>query len=242
MANEILFVFEGARTEEKIVQSMQRVFMEANTVVTCVFGAEIYQLYDKIEADEDLDTFNLIKERNLRQNEFLKDYNREDFAEIYLFFDYDGHASKASDEKLKKLLDLFDEETDKGKLFVSYPMVEALRHIVDNEAFRDLLVPCKENINYKRLVGDESANRFKKLNQYSADIWHELVHAHLRKANFIVYDEYELPNSLIFQNSIFLNQLEKFISQSGTVAVLSAFPMFLHDYFGNENLLERIES
>lgn len=242
MANEILFVFEGERTEEKIVHSMQRVFMEANTVVTCVFGAEIYQLYDKIQADEDLDTFNLLKERNLPQNEFLRDYNRADFAEIYLFFDYDGHASKASDEKLQKLLDLFDEETDKGKLYVSYPMVESLRHIYDNESFRDLVVPCKENINYKRLVGDDSANRFKNLNQYSAENWHELVHAHLRKANFIVYDEYEPPNSLIFQDRVFLNQLEKFISPNNTVAVLSAFPLFLHDYFGNENLLERIES
>lgn len=242
MANEILFVFEGERTEEKIVHSMQRVFMEANTVVTCIFGAEIYQLYDRIEADEDLDTFNLLKERNLLQNEFLRDYNRADFAEIYLFFDYDGHASKASDEKLQKLLDLFDEETDKGKLYVSYPMVEALRHIADKNSFRDLVVPCNENIGYKRIVGEESANRFKNLNHYSSEIWCELVHAHLRKANFIVHDEYELPNTLIIQNSIFLNQLEKFISPNNTVAVVSAFPLFLHDYFGNENLLERIES
>ena len=58
-------------------------------------------------------------------------FDREDFSEGYLFFDYDGHQKNLSkyDEKdaLEQMLMSFDNETENGKLYISYPMVEALR-------------------------------------------------------------------------------------------------------------------
>ena len=242
MSNKILFVFEGPKTEGKIVRSMQRVFMSENTVLTCVFGADIYQLYVKITNDADLDTFSLIKERNLKENEFLLDYSRNDFAEIYLFFDYDGHATRASDEKIAELLELFNEETEKGKLYVSYPMSEAIRHISDLESFKNSRVACKENIGYKTLVGKESAPRFLHMNRYNESIWKELLNAHLKKANQLVWDDFELPKSLLPQKIVFSNQLQKYILPYREVSVLSAFPLFIHDYFGNDFTISMLSS
>lgn len=240
MSNNILFVFEGAKTEDQIVYSLQKFFINENTVVKCIYGAEIYQIYKAIEADEDLDTFNLLKEREPQNNQILNQYNRNDFAEIYLFFDYDGHSTLADDDKLTELLKFFCEETDKGKLYVSYPMVESLKHIVDFGSFKDLTVQCKNHISYKNLVHDTCLKSLSDLRKYDLDTWKKVITAHLMKMNFIVNSSYSLPDEIVQQLIIFYNQQEKYINPHSTVSVLSTFPVFLHDYYGNEGIKQRI--
>ncbi|MFM2269106.1 MAG: hypothetical protein RL757_2547 [Bacteroidota bacterium] len=241
MSNKILFIFEGEKTEEQIVSNLKKVFPQIGTIVQCAYGGEIYQLYEAIKADEDLDTFNLIKERNIKRNRILKNYNRDNFAEIYLFFDYDGHSTIADDDKLRELLDFFNEETDKGKLYVSYPMVEALRHICDYNTFKETTVSCKNNVRYKNVVYKEARKDLENCKKYNLDTWKKVILAHLKKANFITNDTFELPDTLISQLFIFSKQLEKYIIKEQKVAVLSAFPMFLHDYYGNEKMKEKLD-
>jgi len=241
MSNNILFVFEGEKTENQIVTNLQKVFFESeNTIITCVYGGEIYQIYDEISKDEDLDTFNLIKGRT--QNiDLLKDYNRNDFAEIYMFFDYDGQSRIADDNKLKELLDFFNEETDKGKLYISYPMVESLKHIICHKSFKDLKVRCKEKIDYKELVSKECLKDLQNFTIYKIDTWKLLIDTHLKKMSYIVCDLFKFPHEIIIQSTIFSKQIEKYISQNPSViAILSAFPVFLHDYYGNSKTKEMI--
>jgi hypothetical protein len=45
-------------------------------------------------------------------------------------------------------------------------------------------------------------------------------------------NRFEFPNKIIEQIKIFENQKEKYININNKVAVLSAFPMFLLDYYG----------
>lgn len=240
MSNKILFVFEGETTEEKIVASLQKFFVNESTTIRCVYGAEIYQIYKLIAADNDLDTFNLIKERNLEKNSILADYNRDDFAEIYMFFDYDGHSTLAEDNKLIQLLDFFNEETDKGKLYISYPMVESLKHITHYEKFRDSSIECKCNIKYKSIVAATAIKELINFNSYLLDTWKQIINAHLKKLNFVINNSYVLPDKLHTQQTLFFEQLNKYILPHSTVAILSAFPIFLHDYYGNEEMIKRI--
>lgn len=240
MSNKILFIFEGEATEEKIVSSLQKFFVNESTTIKCVYGAEIYQIYKLVVTDNDLDTFNLIKERNLEKNAILADYNRDDFAEIYMFFDYDGHSTLADDNKLKQLLEFFNEETDKGKLYISYPMVESLKHISEYQTFRDLSIECKYNIKYKSIVAATAMKDLINFNNYLLETWKQLIDAHLKKMNFIVNNSYDFPDKLHTQQTIFLEQLNKYILPYSTVAILSAFPIFLHDYYGNEEIKKRL--
>ena len=258
--NNILFVFEGQKTEDIIVRSLTtHVLLNESLIITCVFGAEIYQLYKEINRDEDLDTFSLIKERNSDNRETLKDYNRNDFSEIYLFFDYDAHASvKAGDEKLKDMLSFFDNETEKGKLYISYPMVEALIHIINYETFNELTVKCKgmncpykddcdekdECMNaphYKAKANKENIPQLRNIDKYTKETWKKLIIAHLSKMNYIVNNVYEYPQKIESQQDIFAKQLEKYINKKcPVVSVLSAFPVFVHDYYGNQKTKELI--
>jgi len=239
MANNILFVFEGEKTEKQITNNLTQYFINGNTIVQCAYCAEIYQLYRQISNDEDLDTFELLKE--IPQNtQILSRYHRDDFAEIYMFFDYDGHSSLADDERLREALMFFNEETEFGKLFVSYPMVEALKHYSDSIDFMSLKVKAKENIGYKQMVDSESQNELKQITKYTKAIWVQLIELHLKKMNHIVNEDYSLPTKNTPQSGIFLNQLEKYINSDSTIAVLSSFPVFLFDYYGFEFISELI--
>lgn len=240
MSNNILFIFEGQRSEPKIVSSLQKYFVNERTVIQCVYGAEIYQIYKEILEDNDLDVFNLLKERNNDISAQLDGFKRSDFAEIYLFFDYDGHATNASDNDLVSLLEFFNEETDKGKLYISYPMVEALKHIESNEKFMNLTVECRENIRYKQLVNEKCLNKYMHISRYDKRIWVELIEFHIKKMNMIVNDSFTFPNSFVSQSLIFKHQSEKYIDVNSTVAVLSSFPVFIHDYYGNQRMINML--
>ncbi|MCZ2085772.1 MAG: hypothetical protein LC112_16000 [Flavobacteriales bacterium] len=240
MSNNILFVFEGASTEVQINKNLNNFFINERFTVHCVFGGEIYQIYNQISYDEDLDTFNLLKERSVDNKTLLADYTRDDFAEIYLFFDYDGHSRIADDEKLQNILGFFNEETEKGKLYISYPMVEALKHISDYNTFKDSCVECKQKVNYKKIVSEEAINDLIDFTSYNQRIWKDLILSHLKKMNYICNDKYNLPDKLITQSEIFSKQLEKHIIPENKVSVLSSFPPFIHDYYGNENTITKL--
>lgn len=240
MSNNILFVFEGEKTEAQIKQNLTKYFLNERSNIHCAYCSDIYQLHAKISKDEDLDTFILLKER-AQNTEILASYSRDDFAEIYMFFDYDGHATIAEDAKIKELLNFFDEETETGKLLISYPMVEAIKHISETVNFKELKVKGKENINYKKIVNEESKNSLKNLTTLTYENWIELIQVHLKKMNFIVNDDYTLPKKYISQHKIFENQLNKYLNIDSTVAVLSAFPVFIFDYYGYNKVNELIQ-
>lgn len=240
MSSKVLFIFEGPKLEKSITDNLVKFFVNENTIVTCAYCTTIYKMYAEISNDEDLDTFNLVKDIAINKDK-LKDFKRSDFAQIYMFFDYDGHATNASDKKIKDLLDFFNEETEKGKLYLSYPMVEALKHVEDFDTFEELKVLCKENIDYKKVVRQNGLESLKHIVKYDNQNWKALIDIHLKKMNKIVNNSYRFPSEVIDQSVIFDNQLEKYINVDQTIAILSAFPVFLHDYYGNEETKKRLE-
>src|SRR5690606_4078658 len=123
--------------------------------------------------------------------------------------------------------------TEKGKLYISYPMVEALKHIECFDTFKELKVACKDFEKYKKAVSDNCIDALKHFHLYNIDTWKKVIEAHLMKMNEIVNNTYQFPFTIIDQLTIFKKQLEKYKNTDQTVAVLSAFPVFIHDYYGN---------
>lgn len=204
----------------------------------------------KEEKGFSIDIVSLLKERTAENTEILKDYNRDSFAYIYLFFDYDAHSTLADDDKIKEMLSFFNDETEEGMLYISYPMVEAIRHFKDWGSFKSLTVKCKrrncpykaechdkdeclKEPHYKNVAAADSKPQLSNVNSYTETVWQELITAHLCKANGLVNDAFALPTTLISQEAIFSRQFEKYICHKcPEVAVLSAFPLYVLDYFG----------
>ena len=124
----ILFVFEGAEREPRILKTLARLFFGEEERLVCSFGNNIFELYRQLEEyDGDGDLVSILRENKADLPPGVKS---SDFSEIYLFFDYDFQnenlALKEMNRRLREMLELFDDETDNGKLYVSYPMVESL--------------------------------------------------------------------------------------------------------------------
>lgn len=236
---KILFVFEGEKAERQITQNLVKCQIIEDDIILYAFCGDIYQFYKKIKSydfDElDETTYDIFTDlKNLDENKELKEIKRKEISSIYLFFDYDGHSNYANDDQIVEMLEFFDEETENGKLFISYPMVESIKHIQEIKIFKNVSVNCRQNINYKNLVSKNCDKKYIQINKYDNAIWKELITAHLYKMNYIVNDDYSFPTQIYSQLEIFNHQKTKFIDKNNKVSVLSAFPVFIHDYFGNE--------
>jgi hypothetical protein len=185
-----------------------------------------------LKDDEFLDVVELLRERSQANRESLDGVSREDISEVYLFFDHDAHASNASDDKIQVLLEHFQEETDQGKLYISYPMVEAVKHLNASLDFGSLTADIKDNKTYKGRVSSECESAFKHLHELDQSGWHEINRQHCMKAWRLLTGEFELPTEVVTQAAVFSAQLEKHIEPSECVAVLSAFPLLLLEYYG----------
>ena len=234
VANTILFIFEGERTERLLLQSFQRFYFQENgrSLITATYNTTIYSLYRELKNDEFLDIVEILRERTDNNRAALEGIGREDISEIYLFFDHDGHANNANDEKLQQLLQHFDEETDQGKLYISYPMVEAIKHLSDGVNFQSVTATIADNQRYKGLVSNVCSVDFRHLHELEQVHWHRINKEHCMKAWDLIHDAFIWPEALVSQQDIFNMQLEKHIEPQASVAVLSAFPLLLLDYYG----------
>jgi hypothetical protein len=238
MANTILLVFEGEKTEVRIFNKIRNLYFqnEKNTVIHASYNAEMYQLFRAVNEDPFLDIVELLRKRNKKNAENLSKIKRVNVSQIYLFFDYDNQATGATDEKIEKMLEFFNEETENGKLFISYPMVEAVKHIIHeiDSCLSTCVVPLSVK-KYKNLVSKMTS--FSDLRKTDINDWNFITLKTIRKANCIVNDSPKKPEYIEFldidQKIIFENQLKKFIPHKKN-AVLSGIPLFIVDYFGEK--------
>jgi len=237
----ILMVFEGQKTEPQILENLKKYFLNESDkkIVKAVYGTVIYGLYKKFfpngELDDELELFDLLKkEMNILE---LQDIEREFVSEIYMFFDYDSHATNAGDEKLKSMLQFFNNETENGKLYVSYPMIEAIQHLKKDIDFQETIEEC--NKEYKNIVKENRDKCFGNLSWLEEKHWDIIIQEHSKKANFIVNDNFSFPSSIIEQPEIYNNQKQKFIEPHKKVAVVGSFPLFLLDYYGVNKFIKK---
>lgn len=230
-----LFVFEGERREKSYFESLERAFFgNKQGRILVSFQNDIYELYKQLSEDEDLNPFELIKELNPLSDsrESLADLRRDQIAQIYLFFDMEPHDEQFDGQTLLKMLALFNNETEQGKLFVSYPMIEAIRDIDDPAEYLTRTVKiqdCRGRI-YKSLSGNRGNRIYQDAKKIDRPIWLSLIAVNLKKANYLIGGSYsQLP--VVDQYPLAQAQLDQFLPK-GEVSVLAAFPIFLADYFG----------
>lgn len=120
-----------------------------------------------------------------------------------MFFDYDGYVPVTTDDSLMEMIEFFANEIEEGKLYISYPMVESLKHLKKSVNFKETFVDAKENIIYKKLVSKSCENDFQNLTTLTLNNWCWLIEEHLKKSNLIVNGGYLFPKNLISQRIFF---------------------------------------
>jgi hypothetical protein len=246
MSNYTLLIFEGRNAECNIADNLKQFYLEGNdkTIVQASFGHNIYQLYRELKNDNGLGLFGVVCEAIQRRGDLeteVLQIEESKVSDIYLFFDYDPHTSNANDEQLIEMLRLFDNSQNDGMLCISYPMVEAIRHIKDPQA-NSIFYSIGDSIHYKRYLnqvdGDNELINISRCYQnwglYTQNVWKAIIRINLARANELVNNEFSLPNNIITQQNIFQSQLVKHIRTNGLISVISAFPLMLHEYYGDK--------
>lgn len=238
---KILFIFEGKKTEPYIMQIIKELYFKNYKYVFISYCSNIQSLFNELNKDDDLDLVGLLKENETKHPELekkLEKCNRDEFSEIYLFFDYDINL-KTQNEKIKEMLELFDDETGNGKLYINYPMVESIRYFkkeLPDEYYytyttnlfigKEFKREAHNSSHYKNLDFITSKNKNQESN------WKHIIDLNIKKANYICSDLNELPTekTSINQQTIFKNQLSKYVSKN-EISILNSFPLFLYEYF-----------
>ena len=250
----ILFVFEGEERELRIFRTIKRLFFDEGEIIICSFGNNIYELYRQLqEFGGDGDIVSILRENRADLPEGVK---TSDFSEIYLFFDYDFQNENLTLEemngRLREMLAVFKDETDNGKLYVSYPMVESLCYTreLPDEHFAEYTVSrcdCMER-SFKDIAREFSfygsmdfielpdAGHHKPSKREYARVrqnWIWLVGQHTAKAAFICTGQNAVPEDkeAVAQLRVFEGQCGKYLCDGEKIAVLNGFPLFLFEYF-----------
>jgi len=244
VSSKILLITEGQKTEPKIIENLITKYFDdygRSSIHILSYKTHVYALYNQLKKDDfETNIMDVLREKNSDAYKDLADVDFDDIAYTYLFFDYDGHAydELKRDNIIEEMIDYFDNETDNGKLFISYPMVEALKDVTKiNVCSRRCTFQIEEGPTYKGQVHRDC--EFERVENYDDKTWMFLSRVAVKKSNCIVSDEYILPEYAVFLNdntqlNIFRNQVIKFITTDSKVAVLSTFPHFLINHFGNK--------
>ena len=253
----ILFVFEGKRREPDIFKTLEYLFFPKGQTIICSYGNNIYELYRQLtELGESGDIVSLLRDlnRDKADSPFSEEFKTSDFSEIYLFFDYDFQNKNLTIEqmnsRLSEMLEMFSDETDNGKLYINYPMLEAIRYTKS--------LPDKHYTDYKVSRSDCCEKGFKALSQQFSEYgsldfivldfryaptdkdvakvkrnWFLLEEQNVTKAHYLCEGKMSVPEEKesISQKKVFIAQLTQFVNTHDEVSILSAFPIFLFDYF-----------
>lgn len=248
--NKILIISEGSRPDIKIIEYLLNLNkeLEINYHIE-TYDTNIHMLYQSIkdEYSDEMDDIQLIP--ILREKKENFNFQKDDFSEIYLIFDYDLHHYEhvlhlnktILNEQLKKMLNYFSNETEMGKLYINYPMVESFFHMnfeIENylknltvinligSSYKSTLEITRNNTQF--IQGTTRGN-------YDYSKIKKITTENIKKENYIVKEEYIVPCYDIYKNitllNIFENQIEKYV-ENGETSVLSSFPKFIIDYFG----------
>lgn len=249
--NKIAIIYEGVKSEMEIFDNLNKCFFSEKTEFSLFFlpaDGNIYMLWERLKEDDfETDVISVVKEMcKTVKIDGLENIQASEFSEIYLFFDYDIHNNNLKKEHrgwdvLNEMFKTFNNETELGKLYVSYPMIESIKDIsIENKDYKELYIEIKDSSVYKSLMG--GSKDFSNYAQITRSMWLIACEASRKRATLIVtYGEdisYEDFLFVVTQEKIYETQRELYVKNNGCIAILNAIPLFLLEYFEKDFWIE----
>jgi hypothetical protein len=235
--SKILILLEGEKLDKNIIENLKDIHKFNDNIEVIIYKTNIHILYDHIKNEYGttwpVKIIPLLRKKI--QNFNLQD---SDIGQIYLFFDSDMQAPQANNERLEEMFKYFNDETKNGKLYISYPMVEA---------FFDIDFEQEEYYKNKEIMGTDYVNYKSDKNVKVNILKHQdilkdknkidiIFKQNIKKLNYIINTDFSFLDyeSYIYisEIDIFNSQVKKYGDLKIKVSILSPFPKFFIDYFG----------
>ena len=239
MADIKLFIVEGEARDLRFIELMSERFLKNKhdyRIIHLPAKQNIFMLYDILKDDDfETDIVEVLRDNVDGAAEILNGCLRKEIAEVYLFFDYDiQQLSEIAYERdiMSKLFEVFQDETENGKLYISYPMVEAIYDYKEErcDSFNKCFVDISEIIHYKESSGKNNPAASK---HFKYEDWEYVLETFGMRAKCL-FDNVDMDYST-YKNDAYPEQIynkqSMIVKNRNAVFVLSAFPEFLFDYF-----------
>lgn len=234
-----LFIVEGESRDLRFAKEMQQCFMkpESEVKIICLPAMQnIYMLYQKLAADDfETDIVEVLRESVPAAAKSLTGVSRDSVEQVYLFFDYDPHqnnvTNKNADALVETMISTFDNEHENGKLYISYPMVEALYDYRAGQcqSHSGCFIDATDIPTYKQISGEGNPNVSKHMEIMQ---WKDSIACFALRCKCLLNMEtlsFELYREQVTVKALF-DRERKLLHEDGKVFALSAFPEFLLDY------------
>ncbi|MGP1511395.1 MAG: hypothetical protein ACTTIT_02620 [Treponema sp.] len=107
---------------------------------------------------------------------------------------------------------------------------------------RTILV--EDSKNYKNTVHTKIEPVLKYFAKYTITTWQRIIKQNLQQASWILYDNDVMPDidtaKQMSQSDIYQAEYNKYVTKQNRIAILSAFPFFVMEYFPKEFIQDNI--
>jgi len=94
-----------------------------------------------------------------------------------------------------------------GKLYISYPMVESLKHLNSQVEFKHTVIDATESKAYKSTVDTQASKTYMDITRYSRETWNYLIVTHIKKMHYITRGDFSLLNIITPQEQVLESQI-----------------------------------
>lgn len=239
--SNILLIVEGVKTEKELFEKFYELYSKKNIEIIS-YGTNIYNMYNKMKKSYlspvnpekvDFESLDLM----LFLNEYLdlqEELDEKDFTDIILIFDFDPQDPSFSLGILKEMLEHFNDSSDKGKLYINYPMIESFKDyncfedtdFLESTVSFDVLTQKvgKKNL-YKHQV--DKKGFIKKHTDIDKRIGNYLLRSNIEKTEFLLKCKHHEEIYI----DLFAHQSIKFES-SKEIYILNSSILHMYDEYG----------
>ena len=197
--SKILLLVEGEKTEKALLQQFYKLYGESRIEIVS-YKTNIYAFYNDLKTKYDsgqngMITYDTI-DLTLLLNDHLKlkgskRYNKNDFEEKILVFDFDPQDRDEGHEKiLIELMTNFSDSIGRGKLYLNYPMVESFKDFtsLEDENFIHSTFPLSmlPKNGYKQHIHQQTLrNKLNHIKKIDKQTGRKLLELHQQKLAFV---------------------------------------------------------
>ena len=174
-----LFIVEGNHEKNELLSLLLQCFpeMKIKDENIMIYGTNIFALNARLvkEYGEDWESTDVdLPYVVSKMKDLGTTWYKDNFIDIFLIFDYERQDTYFSDETIRKMQQYFSDETDMGKLYINYPMVESYLDSFDSSqklfSEKKVLLPLKRGKSYKSQVANSPILQAVELPQRIDDI------------------------------------------------------------------------
>lgn len=240
MSEKILLLIEGEHTERIFFDNLKRKFWKKDIEFVSL-RCNIYSLYQLMKMyDFDIETEKAILEAPSCSEEDKKKVRGKTFSTKYLVFDFDfQEKSLTHEEKLNaitKMIELFNNDSEYGLLFINYPMFESIREPYNIRNIETFVFNPSSGISYKNHI-DNKGNKldFDKLQH---EDYCKLITQSLSMTNYILNNSFSVSKETLNEETaskLFEKQVAKLEKENVIYCINSAVQIPCY-YFGQKIL------